>query len=66
MPRRRLPGWPEHLIRDQVQLASRSMADKEVYLGVDLGTSRRVLHALSGLGRQSGRQGGRRDGQADP
>jgi integrase len=52
-----LPGWPEHLIRDQVQLASRSMADKEVYLGVDLGTSRRVLHALSGLvGRAADRE----------
>lgn len=44
-----LPGWPEHLIRDQLHLAGRSMADKEVYLGVDLGTSRRLLHALSGF-----------------
>lgn len=44
-----LPGWPDHLIRDQLHLASRSMADKEVYLGVDLGTSRPLLHALSGL-----------------
>jgi hypothetical protein len=48
-----LPGWPEHLIRNQVELASRSMADKEVYLGVDLGTSRRGLHALSGFARRA-------------
>lgn len=44
-----LPDWPDHAICDQTQLSNRSMADKEVYLGVDLGTSRRVLHALSGL-----------------
>lgn len=44
-----LPDWPDHVIRDQMHLARRSMADKEVYLGVDLGASRRVLHALSGI-----------------
>ena len=52
-----LPDWPDHLIRDQMHLSNRSMADKEVYLGVDLGTSRRVLHALSGLtGRAADRE----------
>ncbi|GGL37614.1 hypothetical protein GCM10012283_20290 [Phycicoccus endophyticus] len=44
-----LPGWPEHLIRDQMHLASRSMADKEVYLGVDLGATKRFLHSMSGM-----------------
>lgn len=52
-----LPDWPDHVIRDQMHLARRSMADKEVYLGVDLGTSRRVLHALSGFnGRAADRE----------
>jgi hypothetical protein len=44
-----LPGWPRHLLADQLHLASRSMADKEVYLGVDLGARRPLLHTLSGL-----------------
>ena len=34
---------------DQVHLARRSMADKEVYLGIDLGARRPLLHALGGL-----------------
>jgi len=44
-----LPGWREHLMTDQRHLALRSMADKEVYVGVEVPALRRGLHALSAV-----------------
>lgn len=44
-----LPAWRQHLLTDQRHLARRSMADKEVYLGVEIPAARRILHALGGI-----------------
>lgn len=41
-----LPGWGDHLKADQLHLARRSMADKEVYLGVSIPDARRVLRLV--------------------
>ncbi|KGN31132.1 ATPase [Knoellia sinensis KCTC 19936] len=41
-----LEGWRHHLMTDQLHLARRSMADKEVYFGVEIPAVRRVLHSL--------------------
>lgn len=49
-----LPGWAEHLRADQMHLARRSMADKEVYLGVSMPDARRVLRLASGFVPASG------------
>ncbi|GAA4117672.1 ATP-binding protein [Knoellia locipacati] len=43
--------WRDHLVTDQMHLARRSMADKEVYVGVELLGSRRILHALGSMAR---------------
>ena len=44
-----LPGWAEHLRADQMHLARRSMADKEVYLGVSIPDARRALRIAGGF-----------------
>lgn len=44
-----LPGWSDHLRDDQLHLASRSMADKEIYLGVSIPDARRALRVAGGL-----------------
>jgi hypothetical protein len=44
-----LPGWREHLITDQRHLSGRSMADKEVYLGVEIPARQGLYKALGGL-----------------
>lgn len=44
-----LPGWGDHLRADQMHLARRSMADKEVYLGVNIPDARRALRLAGGL-----------------
>ncbi|GAA6525680.1 ATP-binding protein [Intrasporangium sp. DVR] len=41
-----LPAWRDHLITDQRRLASLSMADKEVYLGVEIPTRSPAYKAL--------------------
>lgn len=38
-----LPCWRDHLRADQIHLARRSMADKEVYLGVSIPDTRHML-----------------------
>jgi hypothetical protein len=44
-----LPGWRDHLLRDQRHLAGRSMADKEVYVGVEIPARKGLHKALGGL-----------------
>ena len=44
-----LPGWREHLLTDQRHLSGRSMADKEVYLGVQIPARKGLYQALGGL-----------------
>lgn len=44
-----LPGWREHLMTDQAHLARRSMADKEVYVGVQVPAARGIRRLLGGL-----------------
>lgn len=44
-----LPGWREHLLTDQRHLAGRSMADKEVYVGVEIPARKGIYKALGGL-----------------
>jgi len=44
-----LPGWRDYLLKDQRHLASRSMADKEVYLGVEIPARKGLYRALGGL-----------------
>ena len=42
-----LEGWSDYLLQDQRHLASRSMADKEVYVGVEI-PARSGVHRLLG------------------
>jgi len=44
-----LEGWREYLMKDQQHLASRSMADKEVYVGVEIPARKGLFRALGGL-----------------
>ena len=44
-----LPAWRDYLIRDQQHLAGRSMADKEVYVGVEIPARKGLYKALGGL-----------------
>ncbi|QGN58850.1 hypothetical protein [Nostocoides sp. HKS02] len=44
-----LPGWREYLLTDQRHLSGRSMADKEVYLGVEIPARKGLYKALGGL-----------------
>ena len=44
-----LPGWRDYLIKDQRHLAGRSMADKEVYVGVEITARKGLYKALGGL-----------------
>jgi hypothetical protein len=44
-----LPGWRDHLLKDQRHLAGRSMADKEVYVGVEIPARKGLYKALGGL-----------------
>ena len=44
-----LPGWRDHLLKDQRHLAGRSMADKEVYGGVEIPARKGLYKALGGL-----------------
>ncbi|WP_347354621.1 ATP-binding protein [Intrasporangium sp.] len=44
-----LPGWREHLLSDQARLAELSMADKEVYAGVQVPHRNPVWKALGSL-----------------
>jgi hypothetical protein len=44
-----LPAWREHLITDQQHLSGRSMADKEVYVGVEIPARKGLHKALGGL-----------------
>ena len=44
-----LPGWRDYLLKDQRHLASRSMADKEVYVGVEIPARKGLYRALGGL-----------------
>jgi hypothetical protein len=45
-----LPAWGKHLTTDQYRLASLSMADKEVYLGVEIPSRSPLLKALGSIG----------------
>ncbi|WP_323101189.1 ATP-binding protein [Intrasporangium sp. YIM S08009] len=45
-----LPAWAQHLTTDQHRLASLSMADKEVYLGVEIPSRSPLLKALGSIG----------------
>ncbi len=49
-----LPGWREHLLTEQRYLAGRSMADKEVYVGVSIPTPTGLHGPLAALGRAVG------------
>ena len=44
-----LPGWRDYLLKDQRHLASQSMADKEVYVGVQIPARKGLYRALGGL-----------------
>ena len=44
-----LPGWRNHLLTDQQHLSGRSMADKEVYVGVEIPARKGLYKALGGL-----------------
>ncbi|GAA1234937.1 ATP-binding protein [Oryzihumus leptocrescens] len=44
-----LPAWRDYLMRDQHHLAGRSMADKEVYVGVEIPARKGLYKALGGL-----------------
>ena len=44
-----LPGWRDYLLKDQRHLAGRSMADKEVYVGVEITARNGLYKALGGL-----------------
>ncbi len=48
-PRFPLPGWRDYLLKDQRHLASRSTADKEVYVGVEIPARKGLYRALGGL-----------------
>ena len=44
-----LPGWRDYLLKDQGHLAGRSMADKEVYVGVEITARNGLYRAIGGL-----------------
>ncbi|AXG14967.1 ATP-binding protein [Intrasporangium calvum] len=44
-----LPGWRDYLLTDQDRLASLSMADKEVYLGVEIPSRSPLFKALGSV-----------------
>lgn len=44
-----LPAWRDHLLTDQAHLGQRNMADKEVYLGVEIPARPGVARALGAL-----------------
>lgn len=44
-----LPGWRDYLMTDQRHLSGRSMADKEVYVGVEIPARKGLYKALGGL-----------------
>jgi hypothetical protein len=44
-----LPGWRSYLLKDQRHLAGRSMADKEVYVGVEITARSGLYKAFGGL-----------------
>lgn len=44
-----LPGWRDYLLTDQHHLSGRSMADKEVYVGVQIPARKGLYKALGGL-----------------
>lgn len=44
-----LPGWRDYLMTDQRHLSGRSMADKEVHVGVEIPARKGLYKALGGL-----------------
>jgi hypothetical protein len=44
-----LPSWRDYLLKDQRHLAGRSMADKEVYVGVEIPARKGLYRAIGGL-----------------